>query len=110
MCSIPLCAYLLTDEILNLFSNKMFSENGSPQLQKERISYTFFRDLLYEIEGMWHAIKPAKHKYHSLGGELDVVLSEVLGFFTGAGRGSSRQLSHSIQRIHIQLPLPVDYL
>ena len=85
MCSIPLCAYLLTDEILNLFSNKMFSENGSPQLQKERISYTFFRDLLYEIEGMWHAIKPAKHKYHSLGGELDVVLSEVLGFFTGAG-------------------------
>lgn len=33
---------------------------------------------------MWHAIMPVKHKYRSLGGEMDVVLSDVLGFFTGA--------------------------
>ena len=41
------------DIILDLFKNKMFSNQGSSQLQREQTTYVFFRDLLYEVEGIY---------------------------------------------------------
>ena len=44
--------YLLIDGLLDIFDNKMFSDQGSSQLLREQATYVYFRDLWYEAEGI----------------------------------------------------------
>ena len=46
------CDILLTDKLMCLFKNRVFSQNGSSELVKEQATYIFFSDFLEELEGM----------------------------------------------------------
>ena len=63
----------------------MFSDRGSSQLQREQTTYVFFRNLLYEAEGICESLfghVTAGPTY--TGGQSDITLRDVLSFFSGA--------------------------
>ena len=52
---IVLCLIII-DDVMGLFTVKIFSENGSAEYQKEQATYMFFKRLLLEMEGIYTSL------------------------------------------------------